>query len=157
VEAAHRFEAAELSGALWDQDAHALDYLVYAYLQVGRVREARAIAKRVAHVKVTFPLGSLTTDYALAAIPARLALERDDWSAAAALPVRPAPAWPCTEGITHFARALGAARGGDLVAARPEMDALAQLERSLATAGGPQAYWSTQVRVQRLAAGAWVA
>src|SRR5512138_23425 len=103
VEAAHGFETAKLSGALWDQDAHALDYLVYAYLQLGRVADARAIADRVASVKVTFPTGSLTTDYALAAIPARLALERDDWSAAAALPVRPAPAWRGTEGITHFA------------------------------------------------------
>jgi len=156
VEAAHRFETANLSGALWDQDAHALDYLVYAYLQLGRVAEARTIADRVATVKVTFPPGSLTTDYALAAIPARLALELDDWSAAAALPLRPAPAWRGTEGITHFARALGAARSGDLAAARPEVDSLGQLEQILAAAGGPQAYWSTQVRVQRLAAGAWV-
>ncbi|HKT61661.1 MAG TPA: hypothetical protein VJQ46_16510 [Gemmatimonadales bacterium] len=157
VEAAHRFEAAELSGALWDQDAHALDYLVYAYLQLGRVAEARAIAERAAHVTATVPPNSLITDYALAAIPARLALERDDWAAAATLPVRPAPAWRGTEGITHFARALGAARRGDLASARPQVDSLEQLERSLAAAGGLQAYWSTQVRIQRLASGAWVA
>jgi tetratricopeptide (TPR) repeat protein len=156
AETARRFETGQLSGALWDQDAHALDYLVYAYLQLGRVADVREIAERVAQVQATFPPNSLITDYALAAIPARLSLERDDWSGAAALRVRSAPAWRGTEGITHFARALGAARLGHLGAARGEVDSLAQLERVLAAAGGPQAYWSTQVRVQRLAAGAWV-
>jgi tetratricopeptide (TPR) repeat protein len=157
VEAARRYEAERLSGALWDQEAHALDYLTYAYLQLGRVPEARAAAQRVASASNTYPAGSLTIDYALAAIPARLALERDDWPAAASLAVRPAPAWRGTEAVTRFARALGEARSGDLAAARTEMDSLAELERSLATAGGPQTYWSTQVRIQRLAASAWVA
>jgi tetratricopeptide (TPR) repeat protein len=156
VEAARRFEAIAHPGAMWDQDAHALDYLAYAYLQLGRVAEVREIADRVAHVGATVPPNSLITDYALAAIPARLALERDDWQAAAALPVRPAPAWRGTEGITHFARALGAARLGQSAAARAEVDTLGELELSLATIGGQQAYWSSQVRVQRLAAGAWV-
>jgi hypothetical protein len=156
VEAANRFEA-QHNGALWDQDAHALDYLVYAYLQLGRVAEAKAIAERVAGVTETFPAGTLTIDYALAAIPARLALERDDWQAAETLSVRPAPAWRGAEGITRFARALGAARGGHAAAARAEIDSLAELERTLAVAGGAQAYWSTQVRIQRLAASAWVA
>jgi tetratricopeptide (TPR) repeat protein len=156
VDAARRFEESQLSGALWDQDAHALDYLAYAYLQLGRVAEVRHIADRLARVRNTFPPNSRTTDYALAAIPARLALERDDWQAAAALPVRPAPAWRGTEGLTRFARALGAARLGNSAAARAEVDTLGALERNLAAIGGPQAYWSTQVRVQRLAAGAWV-
>jgi tetratricopeptide (TPR) repeat protein len=155
-DAARRFEASQLSGALWDQDAHALDYLAYAYLQLGRTAEVREIAARVAQVPATFPPNSLITDYALAAIPARLALERDDWQAAASLQVRPSPAWRGTEGITHFARALGAARLGHSDAARAEVDTLGALERSLAAMGGLQAYWSTQVRVQRLAAGAWV-
>jgi hypothetical protein len=134
-----------------------LDYLVYAYLQLGRVAEAKAIAERMAGVTETFPAGSLTVDYALAAIPARLALERDDWQAAETLSVRPAPAWRGAEGITRFARALGAARGGHAAAARAEIDSLAELERTLAVAGGAQAYWSTQVRIQRLAASAWIA
>ena len=157
AEAARQFEAARHAGALWDQNAHALDYLVYAYLQLGRVAEAKAIAERMAGVTETFPAGSLTVDYALAAIPARLALERDDWQAAETLSVRPAPTWRGAEGITRFARALGAARGGHAAAARAEIDSLAELERTLAVAGGAQAYWSTQVRIQRLAASAWVA
>ena len=157
AEAARKYEAAEHPGAMWDQHAHALDYLAYAYLQLGRVAEASAIAAQVAEVTETFPASSLTSDYALAAIPARLALERDDWAAAEALPVRPAPGWRGAEGITRFARALGAARAGHVPAARREIDSLAGLERSLAVAGGAQTYWSTQVRIQRLAAGAWVA
>jgi hypothetical protein len=156
VEAARRFEEAQHTTAMWDQEAHALDYLVYAYLQLGRVAEARAVAGRVAKVTDAFPPGSIALDYALAAIPARLALELDDWGAAETLPVRPAPAWRGAEGITHFARALGASRGGHVSAARSEIDSLAQLERSLAAAGGAQTYWSTQVRIQRLAASAWV-
>jgi hypothetical protein len=156
AEAARQFAAARHGGALWDQNAHSLDYLVYAYLQLGRVADAKAIAERVAGVTETFPAGSLTLDYALAAIPARLALERDDWQAAEMLSVRPAPAWRGAEGITRFARALGAARGGHVAAARVEIDSLAELERTLAAAGGAQAYWSTQVRIQRLAASAWV-
>ena len=70
--------------------------------------------------------------------------------------VRPAPAWRGAEGVTRFARALGAARGGHIPAARAEIDSLGELERSLASAGGAQTYWSTQVRIQRLAASAWV-
>ena len=124
AEAARRFEATRHAG-LWDQNAHSLDYLVYAYLQLGRVAEAKAIAERMAGVTETFPAGSLTVDYALAAIPARLALERDDWQAAETLSVRPAPAWRGAEGITRFARALGAARGGHAAAARAEIDSLA--------------------------------
>ncbi len=156
AEAARRFEVAQHHGALWDQDAHALDYLVYAYLQLGRVADAKAIAARVAGAEETFPAASLALDYALAAMPARIALEQSDWGVAEALPLRPAPAWRGAEGITRFARALGAARNGHLAAARTEIDSLAELERSLAAAGGPQTYWSTQVRIQRLAAGAWV-
>jgi hypothetical protein len=156
VEAARRFEATAHPGAMWDQDAHALDYLEYAYLQLGRVTDARAVAERTAGVTDVFPVGAIAVDYALAAIPARLALEQDDWASAASLPVRSSPAWRGAEGITRFARALGAARGGREAAARTEIDSLAGLERTLAAAGGPQTYWSTQVRIQRLAASAWV-
>jgi hypothetical protein len=155
--AAHQFEQAQHAGAFWDQDAHALDYLVYADLQVGREADARAVATRVAAVRQSFPAGTLTLDYALAAIPARLALERDDWQAAETLSVRPAPAWRAAEGITRFARALGAARVGRVDRARAEVDSLAAIERALSSAGGPQTYWATQVRIQRLAAGSWVA
>jgi tetratricopeptide (TPR) repeat protein len=104
-----------------------------------------------------FPENSLINDYALAAIPARYALERNDWVAAEALTIRSAPAWRATEAITHFARALGAARLGRVERASVEADSLAGIEQVLAGAGAEQEYWSGQVRIQRLAAGAWVA
>ena len=72
AEAAQRFETAKHTGAMWDQHAHALDYLAYAYLQLGRVADAGPSRNRVTGVTETFPPGSLTVDYALAAIPARL-------------------------------------------------------------------------------------
>jgi hypothetical protein len=70
--------------------------------------------------------------------------------------VLPAPAWRATEGITRFARAVGAARSGDPALARAEVDSLAALEQLLTKAGGPQAYWATQVKIQRMTAGAWI-
>ncbi len=154
--AGQQFEQRLGMPGLWDQHAHAWDYLMYAYLQLGMEREAKALMDSAAAVRSNFPGGAITTDYALAAIPARYALEREAWADAAKLPVRPAPAWPATEGITRFARAIGAARSGAPDQARAEVDSLAELERTLTAAGGAQAHWATQVRIQRLAAEAWV-
>jgi tetratricopeptide (TPR) repeat protein len=157
IGAARRYEAAEHPGAMWDQRAHALDYLAYAYLQLGRDSAARGVVAEAAAATEAFPPGSLTTDYALAAIPARYALERGRWADAATLAVRPAPSWPAAEAITHFARALGAARTARPDVAAAEVDTLGAIERMLADTGGAQAYWSVGVKIQRMAADAWVA
>jgi tetratricopeptide (TPR) repeat protein len=96
--------------------------------------------------------------YAFAAIPARVALERQNWSEAAALEPRspqslPWASYPAVEAITHFARALGAARSGRGESARQSLATLAELgDRAAAT----NAYWGTQVEIQRLSAGAWL-
>jgi tetratricopeptide (TPR) repeat protein len=103
-----------------------------------------------------FPAGSLVYEYAIAAIPSRFVLERGRWAEAARLAVRPAPEWPAAEAITHFARAIGAARSGDTAQARQEIATLAQIEGTLAADGGAQAYWAGQVAIQRLAASAWL-
>jgi hypothetical protein len=155
AESAAAFEKAQGMSAMWDQRAHALDYLVYAYLQEHRDTAALGIVKQVAPVTAVYPAGSLIAEYALAAIPARYALEREDWAAAETLTVRPDSSWRATEALTRFARALGAARVGHVEAARSETDSLGGIEEALATAGGPQTYWSVQVRIQRIAAGAW--
>jgi hypothetical protein len=154
--AAENFERKQHLG-FWDQHGHALDYLVYAYLQQGRDADARRIVERVKTVKAVFPENSLINDYALAAIPARYALERGKWSEARALTVRPAPTWPAAEAITHFARAIGAARSNDSASARTEIDSLQMIGSALAKAGGVQTYWSTQVEIQQRAAAAWLA
>jgi len=154
--AARAYEAERGLTAMWDQRAHALDYLAYAYLQEGRDTAARRVVDEAAAAPAGYPAGSLTHEYAFAAIPARFALERGEWAAAARLSVRPAPEWPAAEAITHFARAIGAGRSGDTAVARRELLVLAQIESTLTVSGGPQAYWAGQVAIQRLAAAAWL-
>jgi hypothetical protein len=155
--AARAYEAERGLTTMWDQRAHALDYLAYAYLQEGRDTAARRVVDEAAAAPTGFPAGSLVYEYAFAAIPARFALERGRWAEAARLIVRPAPEWPAAEAITHFARAIGAARSGDTALARQEIAVLAQIESRLAGVGGPQTYWAGQVAIQRLAASAWLA
>ncbi len=92
--------------------------------------------------------------FAQAAIPARYALERQAWSEAAALELRPSR-FPQADAMTWFARGLGAAHTGDLPAARAASDALQQLEAQLTKAG--ETYWAEQVAIQRLGVSAWTA
>src|SRR5438067_13221128 len=91
--------------------------------------------------------------YAMAASPARYAVERGDWKAAAALQVRPSPL-AHVQAVTHFARALGAARSGNPEAARPDIARLADLRDTLRDA--KDTYWSEQVDIQRQVATAWL-
>ena len=97
----------------------------------------------------TFILGP----YALAVSPARYAIERGDWKAAAELQVRPSPL-AHVQAITHFARALGAARSGDPAAAKADIAKLVELRDKLREA--KDAYWSEQVDIQAQVASAWV-
>ena len=131
---------------------HAMDYLVYAYLQLGQDGKAKAVMdemNRVSGFTETFIAGP----YALAASPARYAIERGDWNAAAALQIRPTPL-AHVEAITHLARALGAARSGNPEAAKPEIVKLGELRDKLREA--KDAYWSEQVDIQQKIATAWV-
>ena len=91
--------------------------------------------------------------YALAVSPARYAVERGDWKAAAELQVRPSPL-AHVQAITHFARALGAARSGNPEAAKADIAKLAELRDKLREA--KDAYWSEQVDIQWQVATAWV-
>ena len=154
--AARAYEVDRGLTAMWDQRAHSLDYLEYGYLQGGRDTAARRVVDEAAAAPAGYPAGSLTHEYAFAAIPARFALERGQWAEAARLAVRPAPEWPAAEGVTHFARALGAVRSGDTAAARREILVLAQIESTLTAKGGAQVYWAGQLAIQQLAASAWL-
>ena len=148
VEAAR---VAKEAGDLHDQ-LHAMDYLVYAYLQLGQDEKAKAIIDEM--MTVTGLTGTyLPGPYALAVSPARYAVERGDWKAAAELEVRPSPL-PHVQAITHFARALGAARSGNPEAAKVDIAKLAELRDRLRDA--KDAYWSEQVDIERQVATAWV-
>jgi hypothetical protein len=131
---------------------HAMDYLVYAYLQLGQDKKAAAVIDEMNTV-TGFTETFIAGPYALAASPARYAVERGDWKAAAALQVRASPL-ANVQAITYFARALGAARSGDADAARDDIAKLAELRDKLRDA--KDAYWSEQVDIQRQVATAWV-
>lgn len=142
-------------------DLHALDYLEYAYLQLGDDRKAREVLDEVAKAS-RFDEANFAAGYALAAVPARYALERRDWKAAAALaaPAAEVPweRFPYARGITDFANALGAARTGDLDRARKALAALQALHATLAKQPPAGPYdWAGQVESMSLAAGGWVA
>jgi hypothetical protein len=131
---------------------HAMDYQVYAYLQLGQDKEAKAVLDEMMTV-TGFTETFLVGPYALAVSPARYAMERGDWKTAAELPVRPSPL-AHVQAITHFARALGAARSGNPQAAKADIAKLAELRDKLRQA--KDAYWSEQVDIQSQVATAWV-
>jgi len=136
----------------WPEAYHASDYALYGYLQLARDEDAR----NVMEYAFTHPYGEFFAGpYAKAAMPARMALERNDWKAAARLEVTPNPKLPHTEAITYFARAIGAARSGDPAGARKEAEQLAAIQKKLEES--KNTYWATETEVQRLAVAAWVA
>jgi tetratricopeptide (TPR) repeat protein len=132
--------------------AHLSDFLAYAYLQTAKDREAQQIIDSLPNLK-PFLVPQLGIDTALAAIPARYALERGRWEEAAQLPVRDSK-FPAAQSITYFARALGAARSGNAAAAQTEIAHLDEAEAKLAAASDD--YWAGQTRIQKQAAAAWV-
>ena len=130
---------------------HAMDYMVYADLQLGRDSEAGAVVAQAAGPS-TPEIASL---YARAAIPARYTVERDRWAAAAALPDPVENKFPFTGALTLFARGIGAARSGGLDAAEKDAARLAAIVSALKAAKNE--YWATEVEVQRLGVAAWIA
>jgi hypothetical protein len=153
---------AEKTGGLGEA-LHALDYQIYAYLQMAQDAQAKAVLDHAMTVNTDaasgapasgVPAGGVNT-FAIAAIPARYAMERLQWADAMTLTARPAPNTPYTEAITRFARAVGAARAGkpaDAAADIARLSAIRDRELEL-----KDAYWAGQVDIQRRVAEAWVA
>jgi tetratricopeptide (TPR) repeat protein len=138
-------------------ELHALDYQTYAYLQTAQDAAAR---KAIGRAKQVMSSGEGATagvagagSFALAAMPARYALERRAWAEALALPVLPANT-PFTQAMTHFARALGAARSGNIAAVPAELAALAALRDKMTEMKDP--YWPEQIDIQRRVAESWM-
>ena len=158
ADAGKAYYARQGKDTVWDQTLHALDYVVYAYLQTGQDKQARAVLEELGAMQKSEP-ESFVAAYAYAAIPARVALEQHRWSEAAAVgpASKPFPwdrfAW--AEAITSFTRAVGAARTGDAVKARAEVQKLQGYRAALVAA--KQTYWAEQVNVQQQAAAAWAA
>lgn len=144
VDAARRAEAGT------DQ-LHAYDYMIYADLQMARDQDASRVVEAVG----SFAETNRAADYAKSAIPARFAVERSAWRDAARLADPAMSKFPYTGAIRIFARALGAARSGDVESAARDLARLDEIEAALKVAKDD--YWATEVHVQQLAAHAWIA
>ena len=142
---------------------HALDYAVYAYLQRGQYEEAVDIQDTVMAEKGPFAGANLTAGaFAFAAIPARITLENQQWEQASQLTPRKPEWFPWDdrfipqESMIHYARGIGAARSGNLPAAKEAIQAHAQLANKIAQSF-PSTYWEAQSKTQQLAMQGWLA
>ena len=133
------------------EQLHAMDYLVYAYLQLGQDKKAKAVVDEMKTV-TGFTETALPGPYALAASPARYAVERGDWKAAAALEVRPARCPTCRRSPISPARSVLPARA----IRPPPRPTSPSLSNCGTSCQAKDAYWSEQVDIQRQVAAAWV-
>jgi hypothetical protein len=144
-------------GGAFDQ-LHALDYLVYAYLQQAKDTSARKALAEMADI-TRLDENQFAAAYAFAASPARWALERHDWGAAAALEIKPAwfpwDRFRNVEALVHYARAIGAARAGDAAAARRSTGEIAAIRRAMPATRDYD--WSGSIGVEWEAATALIA
>ena len=146
----------------WDEQLHAMDYLMYAYLQSAQDKQALRVLDELYRIRQVDP-PTFKVAYALSAIPARYALERRQWSEAAKLPVHPGgmKTFPWTrfrwaEAHIHLARAVGSARIGDTTSARKEVEQLTEIQQELGKI--KEGYdWAKQVDIKRQIASAWLA
>ena len=145
-----------------NEQLHAMDYLAYAYLQRGQEAEAqRVLADLNKMQKVNLPI--FTVAYAATAVPVRIALENRRWKEAASLKLPdnvaglvPLDTFQWAEAHVVFARAVGAARGGDAALARAEVGKLKAIEDALVVPPGTYD-WRKQVTIERQVAEAWLA
>ena len=139
---------------------HAADYAEYAHLQLAQDSAAKAVLDGLPALEARFDVNAVTGAapgsagvFAIAAIPARYALERRDWRAAASIQPK-ASAFSWTEAMSWFAKSLGASHLSDTVTARVAVDSLAAIRQRVAAKG--EGYWAEQVAIQEVGARAWL-
>jgi tetratricopeptide (TPR) repeat protein len=144
--------------ASWVSEIHALDYLVYAYLQLGDNTKAQLEMDKMKMIKEVFPSDHFATAYALIAVPSRLAVENKNWELATKLELPKTnldwdkATWP--KAILHFSRALGFTNTGDSSSAQKELEILVSLRDRLNDA--ENSYESGQVTIQIEAIKGWI-
>ena len=144
--------------ANWVSEIHALDYLVYAYLQLGDNQKAKSELTKMNEIKEVFPSDHFASAYALIAVPCRLAIENKNWNLASKLELPKTNIdwkkadWPVA--MLHFSRALGFSNLGETNKAEKELKSLIILRDKLSNADKP--YESGQVSIQIEAARAWI-
>jgi hypothetical protein len=157
AEKARNYIAQTMPGAVSFDELHAVDYLVYAYLQQENIEEARRLVD-LTHSVEKIDNNNFAAAYAISAVPGRFALERRQWKEAAALRVPTTIPWekfPYAEANIHFARGIGGARSGELDHARNAAARLSEIRQSLIEQKND--YWAGQVEIQHLAVRAWLA
>lgn len=157
--AAAKGELTEKTLGIGTYDAlHAMDYMVFGHLQQAQDKAAKQLLDEAAAIR-RVNVENFVAAYAFAAIPARFALERGDWKQAAALELSPADlSWskfPQAEAILVFSRGLGAARSGDVAAARRDAERLRTLKEAMTAA--KIGYWAGQADFQIKTVDAWIA
>ena len=156
--AREELSATHVQGASSFNALHAMDYLMYGYLQLGQDAKAAALLDEVAAIEA-LDVTNFVAAYALTAIPARYILERGAWDKAAELTLPlPDMVWerfPQAEAIMVFARGLGAARAGDVDAARSELARLEELRAAMLEVNQP--YFAGQADIQMREVEAWIA
>ncbi len=147
----------DVNGAISFHYIHALDYLVYGYLQQGNAERAKAVWEEASSVERHQP--GFASAFHVAAMPARIAVEQRDWDAAKSLPVREpdylpwdSAFWP--EGLSWYARGLGAVHTGDFSLAERAEQRLAQLREAARDAGEHR--FATNIEVDRLILAGWI-
>ncbi|WP_052949991.1 hypothetical protein [Dyella japonica] len=132
-------------------ELHAMDYLVYAYLQEGKDGDAARVVEemKALHVQGTT---EFATAYAATIMPIRLAVERHRWSDAAQV-VPMAGASPSILAIAVWSKGIGLARSGRQADASAEVAQLRQIEKQLRDAGDD--YWATQTAILTDEVSAW--
>lgn len=137
---------------------HAMDYMMYAYLQRGQDKAAKQLLDEVRRIQ-RLDAANFPAAFALAAMSARYALERRRWDEAAALTLHPQDLpwhqFPQAEAQLVFARLLGAARTGDTARAQQDLERLKNLQAKLKEM--KIGYWAQQVEIQHTAASAMLA
>lgn len=161
ADAAMKEYAAKPSSAPLSNAYHAYDYMAYGHLQLAQDKAAAALIGKILAVKkieFTHTIGAIAAPYAIAAIPTRYLLEREQWAEAAKLDVPavdlPWKSWPQTAAIVSFGRGLGAARSKDIATAEKARAELAQYKAALTQM--KQAYWANQVEIQIEVVEAWI-
>ncbi|SKB47496.1 hypothetical protein SAMN05660866_01699 [Maribacter arcticus] len=145
-------------GSHWDEEVHAMGYLVYAYLQIGENEKANEQYAYLKSFEKIFP-PNFKIAYTAAAIPARIAVENKNWEAASLLelPQIPGMEWekfPWQQSLLHFAKALGSIHVNNLIEAENQLTLLKSFREELKDLN--DSYKANQVAIQIETIEAWV-
>ena len=146
-----------VNGQISNHYFHALDYAVYAYLQLSQFEKAKEISDILDTLHGSFqPLPQIA--YSLAAIPGRMALEYQNWSEAAHISLShlnfPWEKFPQYEALIYYARGIGAGRIKNLEITKQSIQKLEELQKTFTDVESNR-YWINQIEIQKKVVKAW--